>query len=682
MTAAGVAGRPGLTVLRAVRRVGDVAVAVPVDAAVLRVLPVAVVPRPGRGGHRDLPVEHGQGVHDVRVVGGQLAEAHELLEAAVDDGPLVGGDAAVAQPVGGAGVRVAVLGQPDEVRLAAGRPRRGDRPPLDRALELVGGGLVEPRAIGVAEALGDGRRGGQPGDLGRDGRGRVARLLLPPLVAEGRPVGDQEVGRGQHVVAVEGAVAQEPAQVGHEDRVGGLVELVATGVRRHLAVEQRVARHPPVRLLLAREQEPGRGPRAGDVAVGQEAGHALVEVAGEDLAVRAEVDRLAPDEFTGADRLPPRAGQRGHERTGEGLVLTRLQHIGAEVVGAQVRRGRAPGRVVQPGVVAQPAGQVADRGAAEGVAHRGGGRGPGTVLGASEAQAEGDVVAPRRDVRGGHDVSVRRADPARGQGVRGVELGEPVGRGAGVADRRRAQGRRVQGHEGGHRVVAVGGLTDDPGVTDDGHAAGHHAGVRTTVGRAPTAVAVDVGVQAHEQLQAGRRAHRGVHHDGVADGVGQVAGGQSVMVRRAGGHDGALHAGGVGVHGVGGVALLQVGERPPVGDHVLHRLDVRVVDGRFVDVGQHAPGHGEPDLGPGAAGRADALLAGQVEAGELPRGAGRGRDGSRRRALRGAGRDGRQPGDTDHRGEQGERTAAGGGTGHEDSSTSAARVRRLFTART
>jgi hypothetical protein len=128
-------------------------------------------------------------------------------------------------------------------------------------------------------------------------------------------------------------VAAEPGQVGHQDRVGGLVELVAAGVRRGLAVEQRVARDLAGRQLLLVEQELGLGARGGQVAVGQEAGERLVGVAGEDLPVRAVVDRLAVHVLARVDRLAPRGRERGDDRAGERLVLAGLQHVRVEVVG-------------------------------------------------------------------------------------------------------------------------------------------------------------------------------------------------------------------------------------------------------------------------------------------------------------------------------------------------------------
>ena len=81
--------------------------------------------------------------------------------------------------------------------------------------------------------------------------------------------------------------------VGHQERVRRLVELRAERVGRGLAVDEAVARHRAVGLLLALEQEERRVARGGEVAVGHQAGPGLVQVAREHLAVRAEV-RVAP----------------------------------------------------------------------------------------------------------------------------------------------------------------------------------------------------------------------------------------------------------------------------------------------------------------------------------------------------------------------------------------------------
>src|SRR5665811_126764 len=85
----------------------------------------------------------------------------------------------------------------------------------------------------------------------------------------------------------------------------------------------------------------------------------LVEVAGEDLAVGAEVSvrRVA-----GRDRLAPRGSQRGNDRAWEGLVLASFDHIRRQVVLLdRCRRlaagepGEGPGRALQSTVIGLPA---------------------------------------------------------------------------------------------------------------------------------------------------------------------------------------------------------------------------------------------------------------------------------------------------------------------------------------
>ena len=255
----------------------------------------------------------------------------------------------------------------------------------------------------------------------------------------------------------------------------------------------------------------------------------------------------------------------------------------------------------------------------------------------------------RVDPLRGDDVPRGGVGPA-GQRVGLVEAGEPVGGGVGVAHRGSALAVGGQRHRGRYGVVAVGGLADGVGVGDDRDAGrGDDAVVGTAVGGATTAVAVDDGVEACvdlETLGAGP-GQGGAHDDTVAGRVGQVAGGEGVAVGRAGRGDRALHPGRVGGHRVGEVAALEVGEGVPVGDDVLEGVHVRVVDRGLVDVGEHAVGHGEPDLGRGGPGRADAVLAGEVEVAEGP-----GRAGClpRRRGRAGGGG-----------GEQGEHDARGSG---------------------
>ncbi len=634
MPGARAGGRPGGTLRRAGSLARLVTIPVPIGAALGRRGAVPVIAGAAWCGHRDLLVQNAEGGLHVRVADRQLAEPDQLLEPAVDHGALVHGGAAVAEAVGDGGVRVAGLGQPDEVARRVG-PAGGDRPGLDVALEVVRGRLVDLRPGEVAVLRGDGRGGGQPGDLGGDrGRG-VAGLLLPPLHPERRPVRHQEVRGRPDVVLPQLGVPAQPGLPGHQDRVGRLVELGAAGVRCRLAVEQGVARHRPVRELLPVEQEQCRRARIRDVPVGQQPGERLVQVAGEHLAVGAEVGRLAVVEGPGGHRLPPGAGQRGHDRAGVGLVFAGLDHVRGQVVPRPQLRDpvgghacKMRGRPAQPGVIAEPSGQVPAFDGAKRLAQRIACGRDGLLLGAPETKGQRDrVAAGRRDVLGGHDVTVRRAGVDRRQGVGGVELGQAVAGAARVAHAR--GGRRAAGlerHVRGHRVVAVGRVGDGVGAVDhrDGVRGGgvDHAGVAARVLAAAASVAVDVRVEPRVQVQArhagagpGQRRQAGVHEHGVAARVGDVGGDELVAVLAVGRGHGAGHAGGVGADRVGHVPGLEVGERGPVGDDVLQRAHVGVVDGRLVHVGQHPAGDRVPDLGPGAGRGADAVLPRQVVVG-------------------------------------------------------------------
>ena len=124
-------------------------------AVAVAVAVVAVPARPARRCRSDGGVDDGQRAGDVGVVGGEHAEPGQLQEAGVDDGALVERRPAVAEVVGDGRVRVAGLGQPDEVGAVGERAVGGDRPALDPALEVVGGGPVDARRGGVAVDVGD-----------------------------------------------------------------------------------------------------------------------------------------------------------------------------------------------------------------------------------------------------------------------------------------------------------------------------------------------------------------------------------------------------------------------------------------------------------------------------------------------------------------------------------------------
>ena len=247
---------------------------------------------------------------------------------------------------------------------------------------------------------------------------------------------------------VERGVAAEPGQVGHQDRVGGLVELGAAGVRGGLAVQQRVARHRPVGQLLAVEQEQRGRPGRGDVAVGQQPGEGLVQVAGEHLAVGAEVGRLA----VGRSPRPAPTGPTGWpatRRSRPGRSCPRWPSARWPTGSSGSRLAAWPWSAgkraaAQPGVVGRPAGRYSAAISDERAAQRLLRDGHGLRLGPAEAQRQGHAWPPGRgDVLGGHDCP-SGAEVYGRQRVRGVQLGEAVAGGARVPDaRRRRRGARV-----------------------------------------------------------------------------------------------------------------------------------------------------------------------------------------------------------------------------------------------
>jgi hypothetical protein len=143
------------------------------------------------------------------------------------------------------------------------------------------------------------------------------------------------------------------------------------------------------------------------------------------------------------------------------------------------------------------------------------------------------------------------------------------------------------------------------------------AGVGPGVVRTAAAVAVDGGVEPRVQpvvaARADQRLEGGVQQHGGAVRVGEVVGDDPVAAALRGAGDAAGHPARVErPHGVGHVAGLEVGEGAAVGDHVLQRLDVGVVDGRVVDVGQHTVLERQPYLASGVVrGRVPLLVGGQ-----------------------------------------------------------------------
>ena len=431
----------------------------------------------------------------------------------------------------------------------------------------------------------------------------------------------------------------QPGLVRHQDRVRRLVELVAPGVGRLLAVDEGVTGEAAVGQLLALEQEAHGGSGCRSVAGRHQTGERLVEVAREHLAVGAEVDGLATWCVARADRLPPRAGEGGDHGAGEGLVLAGLQHVGRqpvrrpEPVGlllGQSREGLR--RRVQPLVVRAPGLLVLLLGPLEGCVRRPAGDVDRLGLGRAEAEREREPpVLPDVDLPRLHDIAVERLVVRRGQRAVGVELGQPVAGRAGVPaaglEEWPVRAQRAEQRDG---VVAVRRVRLGVGVgADEGRGRGvHHGVVRATVARPASAVAVDRRVVPDVHLQILRalgRLQPRACDDGVPVGVRDVVSDQPVLPALRGARDPASHPALVGrPHRVRHVPALQVRERLPVGDDVLQGLHVGVVDGGGVDVGQHTAGDGVPDLRAGVTGCAQAVLAGEVEVRQRPRPARRG----------------------------------------------------------
>ena len=440
-------------------------------------------------------------------------------------------------------------------------------------------------------------------------------------------MGSDEVRRRPDVVLVERGVGQ-PELGGHEERVRGLVELDAERVGRQLAVHEAVAGHGAVGQLLALEQEQGGGPGGGEVAVGHETGPRLVEIAGEHLTVGAEVGVVR---VAGRDGLPPRRGQAGDDRTGEGLVLAGLEHVGVQVVAgvellhALVRNaGELRGRRLQSSVVGLPARLVVLLYLLELDAEGSLGGADGLGLGGAEAERQDGLARPAArltEVELGHlyDVAVAGRVVRRREGAVGVELRQAVAGGAHESARHLREGP-VERREHGLGVVAVGRVRGSVGVGGDGdrmagRGVGHRV-VRAAVASTAAAVAVHRRVEPHIHLvlPGPHRRQLGAHEDGVPGRVSDVVGHELVGAALGRARDPADHAAGVkGGHRRRHVPVLQVGEGAAVGHDELQRLDVRVVDRRIRNVAQDTAGHRVPDLRRRSAGRADAILARQIE---------------------------------------------------------------------
>ena len=209
--------------------------------------------------------------------------------------------------------------------------------------------------------------------------------------------------------------------------------------------------------------------------------------------------------------------------------------------------------------------------------------------------------------------------------MRRVELGEPVAGGPGKPVRGFGE-RSVEGGEHGLGIVAVDRVRRRVriGRDQDGVAGGGIRGRRigAAVAASASAVAVDRRIEAKVEAQVGAglvalsvvHRERDLHQDRVGVRVGDVVRDNRVPPARGHARDPTRHAGAVQRLGRRGhVSRLKVRERGAVGDDVLQRLDVRVVDRRVVDVAQHAVRDREPHLRRRIARGPEAVLAREVE---------------------------------------------------------------------
>ena len=221
------------------------------------------------------------------------------------------------------------------------------------------------------------------------------------------------------------------------------------------------------------------------------------------------------------------------------------------------------------------------------------------------------------------NVTAEGAVIAGTQRVGRVELGQAIARLPGESHpygRERSIGAQCRVPR--DRVVPVGGVARRRGVVGDrnrlsGRGVDDRV-IRAAVALATPAVAVDRRVQADvkaQRVRADRQRHQpNLSQDAVAVRVGQVRGHKPVLAGLGGaGHLAGHPALARGPHGVGHVAGLQIRETRAIGHDELHRLDVRVVHRRTVDIGQYAVRDGEPDLRRPAVRRTDAVLASEVE---------------------------------------------------------------------
>ena len=213
----------------------------------------------------------------------------------------------------GAGVRVAVLGQPQEVRPLGVRAGRRDRPVLDLGLPVVGRRQVAVGRRRVAVGLGDVGGADQPGDLAGDRGGRVARTGSPsaPAASTARccPSCWKPIRKSAARLTCDHVAASlRPSWWART--IGNATSSSCRPPQNGVPSTRRVLRERAVGLLLVVEQEVQRAVGAGGVAVGDQRGGDLVEVARPHQVVRAA---------TGASR-PQRPRHRGRGDVGAAVA--------------------------------------------------------------------------------------------------------------------------------------------------------------------------------------------------------------------------------------------------------------------------------------------------------------------------------------------------------------------------
>ena len=170
------------------------------------------------------------------------------------------------------------------------------------------------------------------------------------------------------------------------------------------------------------------------------------------------------------------------------------------------------------------------------------------------------------------------------------------------------------------------------------------AGVSTAVPTATTAIAIDAGIVAHIKSIGGQIAYEryevDIHDQRVPIRIGQVVSYDAILSAFGGCRY--LAVKGVRIlaerlHGIGGIACLQVGEGAAICNDILKSLDVSIVYGGVVDIAEDSIGNREPDFGGRIASGAKTILACEVEVGERFRAIRSGRRSWRRR-RRGWGR--------------------------------------------